>query len=197
MPVDRKQVTRFIKELLKGGTPDWYRFPHHYKAMADEWRRQAQEELHRECRFYKVDDQDSLSDPAGRRVNPMPAAMFMRKLRMAGLTCFSHDSQLNDGSASLFVLMPTIYGGEFKPICSIQVPIMWEWSLLRIDPKTNLPTGFRDIGWRSAVCCLIQQGVFTEERAHQIFREPRTSLISRRYRRMLYEHRNERRKNAA
>jgi hypothetical protein len=190
MAVDRRQATHFIKELLKGGTPDWIRFPHHYKAMVQEWHKQAHEELLRECRDYRADDQDTLSNPAGRRVNIMPAATFMRKLRTAGLTCFSHDSSLQDGSASLFVLMPSLEGGCFEPICSIQVPLMWEWSLLRIDPRTNLPTGFRDIGWRSAVACMIKKGVFTEERAHQIFRAPRVSIISRRYRRMLYEYRN-------
>ena len=199
MAVDRGQVTHFVKELLKSGTPDWIRFPRHYKAMVDEWHKEAHENLMAEARAYQVDDQETLSDPAGRRVNPMVAAFFMSRLRKAGLTCFSHDSRLQDRSASLFVLLPTGAGGQFEPICSIQVPIMWEWSLLRIDPRTNLPTGFRDIGWRSAVRCLIVKGALTEQRAHQIFGEPRISIVSRRYRRQLWEYRNERsrRQNAA
>jgi len=199
MSVDRKHTLHLIKSLLKGGTPDWYSRPQDYRAMVQEWHAEAQENLLAECREYKVEDQDSLADPAGRRVNIMPAAVLMRKLRDAGLTCFSHDSPLQDGSASLFVLMATPKGGEWEPMCSIQVPLMWEWSLLRIDPSTNLPTGFRDIGWRSAVRCLITKGVLTEERAHEIFGKPRISAVSRRYRRMLWEHHNQRSKqrNAA
>lgn len=197
MAVDRRSAMHFIKNVLKSGTPDWVRFPHHYKALVDEWHREAHENLMAECRDYKVDDQDSLADPAGRRVNIMPAAAFMRKLRWAGLTCFSHDSQLGDHSASLFVLLPTWSGGEFEPICSIQVPLMFEWSVLRIDPRTNLATGFSDIGWRSAVLCLIRKGALSELHAHTIFGEPRISSVSRRYRRTLWEHKNSRSKNAA
>jgi hypothetical protein len=158
--------------------------------MVNEWHRKAQEDLWDECRAYKAQDQDFLSDPRGRRVNPILAATFMRKLRNAGLTCFSHDSQLNDGSASLFVLMPTANGGEFQPMASIQVPIMWEWTTLRIDPKTNIASGFRDIGWRSAVRSLIKNKVFTEARAHEIFGKPREASVSRIYRRLLCEYRN-------
>lgn len=198
MGVNKRETLDQIKQLLKSGTPDWYRFPKHYKAMVDEWHKEAHENLLAECRSYQVDDQDDLADRRGRRVNPMAAAFFMAKLRKAGLTCFSHDSPLQDHSASLFVLMPGEHGGEFQPMCSIQVPIMWEWSLLRIDPRTNLPTGFRDIGWRSAVRCLIVNGALTEERAHKIFGKPREAATSRRYRRMLWDHRNERGKaNAA
>ena len=197
MAIDRKQVGKFVSELLKGGTPRWVSHPEDYKAMVDEWHRKAQQELHEECRAYKCQDQDLLTNPAGRRVNIMAAAVFMRKLRKAGLTCFSQDSQLEDGSASLFVLVPTEKGGEFTPICSIQVPLMWEWSTIRVDPKTNLPMGFRDIGWRSAVRCLITKGIFTEEKAHRIFGTPREASVSRIYRRMLCEHRNGAKRYAA
>jgi hypothetical protein len=166
--------------------------------MVNEWHAQAKENLLEECYAYKYPDQDLLSDPVGRRVNIMPAAVFMRKLRTeAKLTCFSHDSQLNDGSASLFVLVPNTDGGKFEPICSIQVPLMWEWSTIRLDPKTELPAGFRDIGWRSAVRCLITRGILTEQRAHEIFGKPREHPVSRIYRRMLCEHRNGGKRRAA
>jgi hypothetical protein len=200
MSVDRRHTLHLIKELLKGGTPKWYSHPEDYKRLVQEWHKEAQENLLAECRDYKVDDQDSLADPAGRRVNIMPAAVFMRKLRNeGGLTCFSHDSTLKDGTASLFVLMPSARGGEWEPMCSIQVPLMWEWSLLRLDPATQLPTGFRDVGWRSAVRCLIFKGALSEEQAHEIFGKPRISTVSKRYRRMLWEHHNQRSriKNAA
>ena len=188
MSIDLRETRQFVKNVLKSGTPKWYSHPQDYKAMVDEWHRQAQENLWAECRAYKAQDQEFLSVP--RRENLMASAVFMRKLRQAGLTCFSHDSQLGDGSASLFVLMPTVTGGEFQPMCSIQVPLMWEWSTIRIDPVTNLPQGFRDIGWRSAVRCLIVNGALTEDQAHAIFGKPREASVSRIYRRLLCEHRN-------
>jgi hypothetical protein len=188
---------QFLKNTLKHGTPGWVSHPEDYKAMVQEWHREAQENLWAECRVYKFEDQDLLADVKERRCNPMSAAMFMARLRKAGLNCFSHDSSLKDHSASLFVLMPTPNGGEYKPICSIQVPIMWEWTTLRIDPKTNLPEGFRDIGWRSAVRCLIERGALTETKAHDIFGKPRIAPVSRRYRRMLFEYRNGGKRNAA
>lgn len=200
MGVQRKETLHVIKEILKHGTPKWYSHPEDYRQQINEWHKEAHENLLAECRAYRVDNQESLSNPAGRRVNMMAAAVFMRKLRNeGGLTCFSHDSTLQDGSASLFVLMPTKNGGEFIPVCSIQVPLMWEWPLLRIDLRTNLPTGFRDIGWRCAVRCLITMGALSEERAHKIFGKPRVFAGSRIYRQMLWEYRNERskQKNAA
>ena len=190
MAIDRRSVEHTVKELLKNGTPKWVSHPEDYRGMVNEWHAQAKQNLLEECRAYRYQDQALLANPEGRRVNMMPAAVFMRKLRAAGLTCFSHDSQLADGSASLFVLMPTPRGGEFEPVSSIQVPLMWEWSTIRLDPRTELPSGFRDIGWRSAVRCLITRGALTEEQAHAIFGAPRESYVSRIYRRMLCEHRN-------
>jgi ribosomal protein S21 len=193
MGVDRKQTLRLIKELLKGGTPDWYRFPQDYKAKVDEWHKEARENLLAECREYRFQDQDFLASP--RRTNMLTAAAFMRKLRAGGVKCFSHDSTLGDSSASLFALK----GQEFIPVCSIQVPQMWEWTCIRLDPKTQLPSGFRDIGWRSAVKCLITEGVLTERRAHEIFGKPAEGAVSRIYRRQLWDFRNQRskQKNAA
>lgn len=190
MAVDIRQAKHFIKEVLKGGTPGWISRPWEYRSMVDEFHREAAENLMWECRFWHIDEQISLADPAGRRVNIMTAAEFMKNLRSAGLTCFSHDSTLQDHTASLFVLMPTVNGGEFKPVCSIQVPLMWEWSLIRLDPRTGLVNGFRDIGWRSAVRCLIMMGALGEERAYEIFGRPRISRVSLLHRRHLYEYRN-------
>jgi hypothetical protein len=190
MAVDLAQVGNFVKNVLKSGTPKWVSHPEDYKAMVDEWHKQAQENLWSECRKFKFEDQDLLADVTERRVNPMMAAMFMKKLRNAGLSCFSHDSPLMDHSASLFVWMPTPKGGEYQPMCSIQVPIMWEWTTIKLDPNTLLPEGFRDIGWRSAVRCLIEREALTEDQAHAIFGKPRIAPVSRRYRRMLHEIRN-------
>lgn len=197
MAVDIGQVRQFVKEQLKGGTPKWIAHPEDYRQMVAEFHAKAQEALLDECYAYKCQDQDLLADPS-RRMNLMPAAVFMRKLRNEGkLTCFSHDSPDRDGSASLFVLIPTAKGGEFAPICPIQVPLMWEWSLVRLDPRTQLPSGFRDIGWRSAVRCLVMRGILTEQKAHQIFGAPREVPASRIYRRMLCEYRNGGRRRAA
>ena len=45
MAVDKKETLELIKRLLKGGTPDWYRFPQDYKSMVDEWHKEAQQNL--------------------------------------------------------------------------------------------------------------------------------------------------------
>lgn len=187
MPVDRRQVSDFIKEVLKHGTPDWIRWPEDYRHLADEWHQQARENLLEECERYQTQDQQFLSDEKMSRVNMMQAATFMKKLRDNGVKCFSHDSQLRDGSASLSAVTPD--GVEAKSIVSIQVPWMWEWSLLRIDPTTNLPNGFRDIGWRSAVLALIKNGVLSERKAYDIFGRP-IGPRGRIFRRMVHEYRN-------
>jgi len=195
MAVDRAQVGQFVKELLKHGTPDWVRFPEDYRAMVQEWEAKTREDLLAECRAYRHEDQDILSDVESRRCNPIRASEFMQKLRDAGVKCFSHASTLEDGSASLFCLTP--YGSEPKPMASIQVPMMWEWSTIRLDPNTKLPTGFRDIGWRSAELSLIRHGVLTEDEAHRIFGRPRVSRVSKVWRQQLHAIRNGGHRNAA
>lgn len=198
MAIDKKNVREFVKGVLKHGTPRWLSHPRDYTSMVNEWIAKVKQDLRDECDAYRSNEQDELSDPRGRRVNMMAAAVFMRKLRTEGkLTCYSHDSQLKDGSASLFVLLPTQDGGVFVPQASLQVPLMWEWTTMRIDPNTGLAMGYRDIGWRSAVCSLIRNGALTEERAHQIFGKPREFSGSRFYRATLFESRNGGKRNAA
>lgn len=198
MAVDMKQVHGFVKGVLKHGTPRWLSHPRDYTGMVNEWHAKVREDLQRECLEYRSEEQDELSETRGRRVNMMAAAVFMRKLRTEGkLTCYSHDSVLNDGSASLFVLLPTSQGGVFVPMASIQVPLMWEWTTMRIDENTGLAVGYRDIGWRSAVCSLIKNGALTEEKAHRIFGKPREFSGSKYYRRQLFEIRNGGKRNAA
>jgi hypothetical protein len=188
MPVDVKSVRAFVKEVLKHGTPDWIRFPEDYKYAAQEWDKQVREDLINECRQYRDEDQEVLSDVVSRRVNPMRASMFMKKLRANGVKCFSHTSQLNDGTASLFCVTPdAILAG---PVCSIQIPMMWEWTTLRLDPRTQLPSGWRDIGWRTAQLWLIKKRVLTEEKAYEIFGRPRVSRVSKVWRRQLHAWKN-------
>ncbi len=191
MGVNRKQTLEVIQQLLKGGTPKWYSHPEDYKAMVDEWHKAAHENLIADAYAYRNSHQEILTNPAGRRVNMMPAAVFMRKLRVEGkLTCFSADSQLKNGTASLVVFLPDFQGGHWEPICSIQVPLMWEWTTLRVDPKTGIADTVRDVGWRSSVEWLIRKGALTEERAHEIFGAPRMWRGSTIYREKLHLHRN-------
>jgi hypothetical protein len=196
MSVDRRQVAAFVKEVLKHGTPDWIRFPEDYKRAAQEWDKQVREDLIRECRQYRNQDQDILADVKARRGNPMRASMFMKKLRAAGIKCFSHMSELNDGTASLFCVTPDNVVAE--PVCSIQVPVMWEWTTIRMDPRTQLASGYRDIGWRSAMLGLIKKRVLSEDEAYKIFGRPRVSRVSKVWRKQLHAWKNgEDRKNAA
>ena len=82
-------------------------------------------------------------------------------------------------------------------MASIQVPLMWEWTTMRVNSDTGLAEGYRDIGWRSAVCSLIRNGALTEERAHKIFGKPREFSGSRYYREALFQIRNGGQRNAA
>jgi hypothetical protein len=195
MPVDRRQVSAFVKEVLKHGTPDWIKFPEDYKYAAQEWDKSVREDLIRDCMQYRNQDQEVLSDVKARRGNPMRASMFMKKLRAAGIKCFSQMSQLNDGTASLFCLTPDSLIPE--PICTIQVPMMWEWTTIRMDPRTNLPNGYRDVGWRSSQLGLIRKRVLTEEQSYKIFGRPRVSRVSKVWRKQLHAWKNgENRTNA-
>jgi hypothetical protein len=176
-----------IRELLKDGTPDWVSHPEHYRAMAEEDKAMHRENTLRMAAEYAVEDQDLFTDEESRKVNIMHAVDFMRKLRAAGVKCFSHDSQLRNGTAGLHAIVPGDGGAQCTFIATMQVPFMCEWSVIKTDAYGAM-TGFKYIGWRDSVLALIRKRVLTEEKAHEIFGPPR-GAASRRYRRLLKEFR--------
>jgi hypothetical protein len=184
-----KATQRAIKEILKDGTPDWVSHPEHYRQMAEEDRQAHLENARRAAAHYKVRGQDILADFGTRFVNIMSATEFMRKLRSAGVTCWSHESQLRNGTAGLHCVTQSWNGAKPIYVASIQVPWMCEWTIVRTDAH-GLVTGFRFIGWRDAVKALITKKVLTEAQAHKVFGAPREAAVSSLYREDLKAFRN-------
>lgn len=71
-------------------------------------------------------------------------------------------------------------GGEPHYVGFAQVPYMQEYEELYFD-QYDVPLGSKRRGWRTLVLRMLQQGVLTEQKAHEIFGTPELSLVSRRY----------------
>jgi len=178
-----------IKEILKDGTPDWYRFPNDFKNFAKEEYLRQKETSDALASDYKMEDQELLTDEGPRRVNILTTVQFLRKLRDNGIVVGAEQIQGESQLAGMWALCRTPEG--WKPTCigAIQIPAMYEWSILRLD-EHGVSAGEKFIGWRSALCSLITKGAISEEKAHQIFGKPREGAVSSRYRKTLYMHRN-------
>ena len=185
---DLKTTTETIKKLLAGGTPDWIKNPREYKAFAQESYLAEKEISDGLVSQYKIDDQEILTDFKARNVNIMPTHIFAKKLTDAGIKNFAVYNGM-PGTVGLWVVKSGIFGHEAKYICYMQVPAQIEWSVLRLD-EHGLPAGEDYRGWRTVVSQLIKKGIVTEKRAHEIFGRPTDSIVSRRYRRELFEYRN-------
>jgi hypothetical protein len=189
MGMANKLTDATIKEMLKGGTPDWFKRPEEYKNFARE-EYLAQKEI--SCNLsseYHMEDQELLSDEGPRRVNVLPTYKFLRMLKDNGIHVGATEIQGEPQLAGLWAICKTPEGK--KPVCigAIQIPAMYEWSILRLD-EWGVSQGEKFIGWRTALCSLITKGALTEQKAHEIFGEPRMNEVSRRYRKTLWQHRN-------
>lgn len=187
---DLKTTRESIKQLLADGTPDWIRFPHDYKAFVQESFAAEKEISDNLVKDYKMEDQELLTDTAPRMVNIMMARDFVKKLRDNGVKCFTVDNGLAQ-TVALWAKPP--YTDEMKYVTYLQIPCMYEWSILRLD-KHNLPNGEDYRGWRTVVSQLILKEILTEQEAHRIFGRPTDGVVSRRYRRTLHDFRNGKRR---
>ena|ERR1700683_3167495 len=73
-------------------------------------------------------------------------------------------------------------GGHY--VAWIQVPFMQEYEEMFFD-RYDVPLGPKRRGWRTVLLRLIAEKFLTEEEAHQVFGEPATGPVSRRYRQTL------------
>ena len=90
-----------IEKMLAGGTPNWVKFPHEYKAMAKESFASHREDSEKMAAQYKWADQEALTDKAARRVNGMSTRDFIeKKLRTNGIKCAIFDNGLLDRAVS-------------------------------------------------------------------------------------------------
>jgi hypothetical protein len=191
---DMKTTQETIKKLLANGTPDWVRFPHEYKAFVKESFAQEKEVSDTMAKAYQIEDQDILSNPEGRKVNAISTRDFVQKLRDNQVKCFTVDNGYPPQTVALWAFRP---GTEHAvAICYLQVPAMYEWSVLKLDCH-NVPIGEDFRGWRTVLSQLIIKEILTETRAHEIFGKPVLNKISRVYRRTLHQFRNGKRQEVS
>lgn len=186
---DLKTTRETIKKLLAGGTPNWFRFPKDYKAYAQEAVLADKEVSDKMAFRYKMDNQEELLNEVARKVNPIRTRDFIEKLRAAGVKCYTIDNGFPPATVALWAFKPNT--DHVVPVCYLQVPAMYEWSVLRLD-KRGLPAGEAFRGWRTVEVQLIEKGIISEDKANEIFGRPADGPVSRRFRKSLHWFRNRR-----
>lgn len=187
---DLNATSESIQSMLSGGTPNWVRWPQDYKAFAKEAFAAEKERSDLMAERYKMEDQESLTNESARKVNPMSTLEFLQKLRKFGIKCFIIDNGLPK-TVALWCLPPKQLQ-KARYVCYMQVPGMYEWSVLKVDPH-GVPMGEKFRGWRTVIAQLIEKEILTEYQAHQIFGKPSHNPIFSRYHETLWEIRNGRR----
>lgn len=186
---DLKQTRETIKKLLAGGTPNWVRWPKDYKAFAQEAILADKEVSATMALRYKMEDQEELINEVARKVNPWRTRDFIGHLRSNGIKCYSIDGGYPPSTVGLWAFRPGT--DHVVPVCFLQKPAMYEWSVLRLDHR-GISNGEAFRGWRTVEVQLIEKGIISEARAHEIFGRPVDGSVSRRFRRSLYWFRNRR-----
>jgi hypothetical protein len=136
-----------------------------------------------------MEDQEALLNTVARKVNPIRTRNFIEKLRTAGIKCYTIDNGFPPSTVALWAFKPGT--DHVVPVCYLQVPAMYEWSVLRLD-KRGLPAGESFRGWRTVEVQLIEKGIISEARANEIFGYPADGTVSERFRRNLFWFRNRR-----
>jgi hypothetical protein len=180
-----------VQQMLAGGTPDWVKWPQDYKDFAKEEFQKHREVSETLALDYKLEDQDELVNKQARMVNPMSTTQFVQKLRAAGIKCFTVYNGFPPQTVALWCLPPK-QNARARYICYMQIPAMYEWSVLRTD-QYGKPDGERFRGWRTVIVQLVEKEILTEMQADKIFGEASHNHIYRRYHRSLFEARNHRR----
>jgi hypothetical protein len=182
------QTEQVIKEYFKDGTPDWLVHPEDYRSFAKEEMQCNKEQSDSQVAEYQMEDQRELIDFKSRNINIVETKKFVEKLRDNGIKCVALYNGMSQ-TAGLWAFVPTTHGADVRYVTFVQIPAMIEWSVLQLDDHF-LPAGESYRGWRTVISELIKKGVVTERRAHEIFGPPTDSIVSRRYRRSLYNYRN-------
>lgn len=186
---DLKRTRETIQKLLAGGTPNWVKWPKDYRAMAQEALLADKEVSDKMASRYKMEDQELLLNEVARKVNPIGTRDFIDKLRKNGVACYTIDNGFPPSTVALWAFKPGT--DHVIPVCYLQVPAMYEWSVLRLD-KRGLPNGEAYRGWRTVESELIKKGIVSEARADEIFGKVVDGEVSRRFRRDMYWLRNRR-----
>ena len=176
-----------IQQILANGTPNWVKFPQDYKEFVRESFAAEKAISDEMAEIYHIEDQEDLTNELARKVNPMSTDAFVAKLRANGIKCFTVYNGLK-GTVGLWCLPPKQVA-RARYVCYMQIPAMYEWSVLRLD-RHNIPVGEKFRGWRTVLMELIKKEILTEYQAHKIFGHPSGNKTFRRYQRSLWELRN-------
>lgn len=123
---------------------------------------------------------------------------FLRRLRSAGVNAWYGNYCGAAGMLGLYVghegwmLSDSCQShkwGEVHYVGFVQVPFMQEYEELYFD-QYDIPLGPRRRGWRTIGLKMIEQKLITEQKFHEVFGQPNTGLVSRRYRQYLSYLRN-------
>lgn len=185
--MDNATTRDSIRQLLAGGTPDWIKHPEDYKNFVKEAFAAEKEQSNEQVEGYKMLGQEILADEKPRKVHPIGTREFVKKLRDNGVRCFTVDNGLA-GTVALWAAR----GQEIVYIAYLQVPAMYEWSVLRLDAH-NLPNGEKFRGWRTVAMQLIIKEILTEDQVNQIFGKPTGGVVSSIYRKTLWDRKNKKR----
>jgi hypothetical protein len=180
-----------IQQLLAGGTPSWVKWPREYTSFVQESFAEHKQVSDTMASRYAMEDQDDLTNRPARMVNPMSTRDFVAKLRAYGVKCFTVDNQFPPGTVALWCLPPK-QNQRARYICYLQIPAMYEWSVLRLD-RHNMPVGEAFRGWRTVLVQLVEKEIMTEYEIHKVFGNPSTGPVFNRYQQSLWEARNKRR----
>lgn len=176
-----------IQKILAGGTPNWVSHPEEYRNFVRESFAAEKEISDEMSEKYQMEDQAALTNRKARMVNSMSTDNFIKKLRQNGIKCFTVYNGLQ-GTVALWCLPPRQLQ-KARYVCFLQVPAMWEWSVLKVD-RHNVPQGEAFRGWRTVLAELIRTEILTEYQAHQIFGYPSHNPVFSRYHQTLWEIRN-------
>lgn len=196
------KAERSAKAILKYGTPRWVSHPQEFRAWALECYLKDKEESCRQVAEYRMEEQETFRDHKARMIRTIGTRNFIAKLRENGVHCFTYQVPPTDqtpremlNTVGLWAEVPTernigheYQGRKHQYICYMDIPTMYEWSVLRTDVH-DMPIGEAFRGWRTVLSQLILKKVLTEEKAHEIFGSP-YGATSRVYRRTLYNLRN-------
>jgi hypothetical protein len=185
-----KKTEATVKEILKHGTPDWFTHPEDYKDMAKEEYARAKETSDGQVSGFRMPDQAALTDEA-RKSGVLTLAALQDRLKKNGLYVWSVESPRHDGTGGLWALVPTTAGKKPLFVTTVQYPCMYEWSTLRED-EHGLPNGEEFIGWRNVCAKLIELNIWSEDKVNKVFGTPPIALHTARYRRTLWNLRNNR-----
>lgn len=199
--IDYRTTDRSIKKILADGTPRWVSHPQDFSQWARECYLEEKEESTKQVAAYREEEQDTLTDYKARKIHPMSSRDFIQKLRDNGVKCFTYQVPHGPGTPArmmntvgLWCVVPDqsgigfLYQGQhYQYMTWLQIPFMWEWSLLPLD-EHQLSAG-ENRGWRTVLARLIARKVLTEQKAHLLFGEP-SGATSKIYKRTLFDFRN-------